>query len=936
MKNLDPGEVLQDLADRPQIRSATPSSARIASSSGRSIHRFLQSAAAPLLLGLLCFFVYNANLRQIGAGDTLPARYLPLILWHDRTLDLEAHAHLVARGHPMMVGRPADDERRVSYFEPGAYWMLRTREHQLASFYPIITPLLVTPLYIPAALWLDAHGWAQPQVDRVAELMEKIAASVLASVASVLMYLVLRRDVGGWSVPLTLAFAFGTNTWMISSQALWQHGTGELLIALALLLVVTRPSPARTALLGGVCVLTAANRPPDGLIAGAFVLIHVWNYRRNALWLLAGAAVPLAAILSYNIGFMGHVGGGYALPNPPRDFFQKDWSGVLGLLFSPARGLLIFSPFLIFLPLGLIQRLRSPGTRGLAVVLSVAVAAQVAVYAQGDWRGGAAWGPRWLTDVLPVLVWILAPAPLVLRPLARGLLILTMVASVGVQAIGAFWYTGTSDERIFAESLTPMRAAWDPGNTPFLTEVLHPPAPGELQCGARATIDRVGPALLPGSGAIPTLEHGAVLEGWALACGRTPAQLLVLVDGIVIGNTTDFLPRVDVNEAMGTSSPSGWHIVASTWGIAPGERVLQLAVRVMPWSDFRIAREQRIVVIAHDPLAAAPPPPPAPASRAELEAMAARATALLRAHQTQDGFWLTAHTKSRRYEAPQQEMNTFLTSMLVEMLTPLTRERDLDDVLERARRHLAAQIESDGLVRYHGRPDGSIIGTLGCAITPDADDTSLVWKVAGPGPGDPRLQPMLSTLARYHDARGLYRTWLAPQHQYQCIDPGHDPNPTDIAIQMHVYLMLRELDPPAAQELCTALQRSFEDEDIWVYYAKSALVPYLRGAELRQHGCTLPLPVERLALPSEGQMIWSEAVRRLVDITASPEDRELQQAIRELLVRLGSDDFAQIRRSPPLLYHNDLTASVRRFYWSEDFGYALWLRLYEAADVAPR
>ena len=46
---------------------------------------------------------------------------------------------------------------------------------------------------------------------------------------------------------------------------------------------------------------------------------------------------------------------------------------------------------------------------------------------------------------------------------------------------------------------------------------------------------------------------------------------------------------------------------------------------------------------------------------------------------------------------------------------------------------------------------------------------------------------------------------------------------------------------------------------------------------------------------------------------------------------LASDDFAQLRRSPPLLYHNDLSATVKRFYWSEDFGYALWLRLYEAA-----
>jgi hypothetical protein len=32
--------------------------------------------------------------------------------------------------------------------------------------------------------------------------------------------------------------------------------------------------------------------------------------------------------------------------------------------------------------------------------------------------------------------------------------------------------------------------------------------------------------------------------------------------------------------------------------------------------------------------------------------------------------------------------------------------------------------------------------------------------------------------------------------------------------------------------------------------------------------------------------------------------------------------------SPPLLYHNDLTASVPRFYSSEEMGHALWLRLH--------
>jgi hypothetical protein len=195
---------------------------------------------------------------------------------------------------------------------------------------------------------------------------------------------------------------------------------------------------------------------------------------------------------------------------------------------------------------------------------------------------------------------------------------------------------------------------------------------------------------------------------------------------------------------------------------------------------------------------------------------------------------------------------------------------------------------------------------------------------------------MLGELAQYRDEKGFYRTWLAPQNQYQCLDPGSDPNPTDITIQMHVYLMLRELDPPAAQNLCHALQRSFGNEDVWIYYAKAPLVPYLRSAELRQLGCVIPLPAERLALPAAGQDVWSEAGHLLVQAMASPQDANVRQAIRNLLVRLGNDDFAQLHRSPPMLYHNDLSATVKRFYWSEDFGYALWLRLYEVAGERNR
>src|SRR4029077_10429811 len=100
-------------------------------------------------------------------------------------------------------------------------------------------------------------------------------------------------------------------------------------IALSLLLVVAPASPMRTALLGAVCVFMAANRPPDAVIAGAIVLFIVWSRRRSALWLLAGAVVPLAALLYYNLAFIGHLAGGYGL-DPHKELVRLNFLGMEG------------------------------------------------------------------------------------------------------------------------------------------------------------------------------------------------------------------------------------------------------------------------------------------------------------------------------------------------------------------------------------------------------------------------------------------------------------------------------------------------------------------------------------------------------------------------------------------------------------------------------
>ena len=324
----------------------------------------------------------------------------------------------------------------------------------------------------------------------------------------------------------------------------------------------------------------------------------------------------------------------------------------------------------------------------------------------------------------------------------------------------------------------------------------------------------------------------------------------------------------------------------------------------------------------------------------ELAGSARRAAETLAGRQQAPGYWLTTYTDEARFEMPRQdtntlthgqEMNTFTNAMVIDIAGPVAKRAGITSSVEHARAFLARQIEADGTVRYHGRPDAPTIGKLGCVITPDADDTALAWRIS-PNADRDLLAKALAKLGEFRAANGLYKTWLAPQDRYQCIDPGRDPNPTDIGIQMHVLMLLAQVDRPAAVALCGALSKESSEDKLWVYYSTMApLIPMLRLADVHEAGCPLQLPQSRLRSAVTGQMIWVEVVDLLGRIERAQATPAEYSKASDLLHQLAADDFSAMRSGPPLLYHNDFTARVKRFYWSEDVGYALWLRLYFAS-----
>jgi hypothetical protein len=83
--------------------------------------------------------------------------------------------------------------------------------------------------------------------------------------------------------------------------------------------------------------------------------------------------------------------------------------GLLGNLFSPSRGLFVFSPVLLFALSGFVLALRDPGQRPLHITYgAIVIAHLIIVGASSAWWAGHSFGPRFMTDIVPFLVYFTA------------------------------------------------------------------------------------------------------------------------------------------------------------------------------------------------------------------------------------------------------------------------------------------------------------------------------------------------------------------------------------------------------------------------------------------------------------------------------------------------------------------------------------------------
>lgn len=377
--------------------------------------------------------VYLANGRVAGEVDCLPAALLPIAVLVDGSLTYDGIIAGLERG-PVPAG-------------------FSQSPHGLVSVFPVATGLLAIPFYAPAVIAKallsspTLPGWVN-----FAWRYQKVPAAIVGAL-TVLIFWRLCEDndmPAHLALGLTLWLAFGSELYSTGAQALWQHGPGTLAVvgAMQAQARLRRRATAGVALtLSFFCGLAIVVRPTNALVVGPFGLLGLKESPRHWLSLLLPGAVLVALQLAYNLHFYAAVLGNYAWA-PSQLAFANLAEGLLGLLVSPGRGLLVYFSVAGLASAALILRPRTllhpaAGAACLAIVASTTFAAS---YHQ--WWGGWSYGPRFLSEIEPAILLLLGLAWMGLSPRAqRGLLVLLFALlpfGILVQAVGAYDNSATT------------------------------------------------------------------------------------------------------------------------------------------------------------------------------------------------------------------------------------------------------------------------------------------------------------------------------------------------------------------------------------------------------------------------------------------------------------------------------------------------------------
>lgn len=199
---------------------------------------------------------------------------------------------------------------------------------------------------------------------------------------------------------------FGSSLASTVGTALWSHDFAFLFSSAAIFLVLRHRQPETLlapALIGLSLFLAYLCRPTLALLAPFLLLYYFLQDIKSAV--LAGVTLGLLLLgfMGWSLHEFGQILPDYYLPKRLEGGDFK--TALYGNLLSPARGLLIFSPFLLvslLLTIGLAPRNKGLAKLGL-ISLAWPLAHLLSISQFPHWWAGWSFGARLMVDVLPGL-----------------------------------------------------------------------------------------------------------------------------------------------------------------------------------------------------------------------------------------------------------------------------------------------------------------------------------------------------------------------------------------------------------------------------------------------------------------------------------------------------------------------------------------------------
>jgi len=320
----------------------------------------------------------------------------------------------------------AEAMRRFPGFVParGRPYHIEESGGHLFYWYPPAPSLLAVPLVAAAAVFdvtplgpdgrydpprdMALHAWLGPVVSAaIVGVLFLIAAELLPLPAAACAAVVAALGSPIWS---TLSRAMSSNTWHVLLLGI---------VVLEMVRAARAERPINAPLVATLLAWAYLSRPATSIaIAGVTVWMLLRHPQRFAVYALTGA-LWAAAFFAYSWVQFGALLPSYyrlAATMSPRWM----WPSATGLLFSPSRGLFVYSPIVLWvgwLAVRYRRTLRFPDL--VALTLAILGGTFLAMTTWRVWWGGFAYGPRLSADFIP---WLFLMAVLALDARRRVLM----------------------------------------------------------------------------------------------------------------------------------------------------------------------------------------------------------------------------------------------------------------------------------------------------------------------------------------------------------------------------------------------------------------------------------------------------------------------------------------------------------------------------------